>query len=69
MIEIVHSVISDKMKLNWILITEVYLENQQMFANQATHGSTRKLKKKLESVLLNKNETYQNVQLNQCLDI
>ena len=56
MIEIVHNVISDKMKLNWILIIELYLENQQMFANQATHGSTGKLKEKLESVLLNKNE-------------
>ena len=38
MIEIVHNVISDKMKLSWILITEVYLENQQMFANQAHMG-------------------------------
>lgn len=52
MIEIVHSVISDKMKLNWILITEVYLENQQMFANQATHGSTRKLKKEIKKVFI-----------------
>ena len=38
MSEIVHNVISDKMKLSWILITEVYLENQQMFANQAHMG-------------------------------
>ena len=32
-----------------------------MFAKQRTHGSKKKLQENLESVLLNENETYQNM--------